>query len=286
MRFGVNALIWTPDVNSFDAAVLCAIRDAGFSAFEVPMFDPHKIDVSRIRTLLEQNDLECTVCCILPRGLSPISADEATRRNTLTHLRECVSVAGELGARIMGGPVYAPIGFLPGRRRTSDEWKWAVDAFQSLTERLISCGVTLVLEPLNRFETFFLNTVDDTIALCHDVGSPNVGALLDTFHLNIEEKSFGDAIRRAAPYLRHIHAGENDRGIPGSGHVDFPGIAKALAEIGYDGLVVIESFGFWESELAAAAAIWRDLAPSPEAIAFQGIRNLREIFEGRAAGAR
>jgi D-psicose/D-tagatose/L-ribulose 3-epimerase len=277
MKIGVNSLLWAANFGSEQFGILPRVKEWGFDAFEIPVFDPARIEFRAIRRELDANQLECTVCAILPPGLSPIDSDEVVRDETRQHLQRCIELAAEMGVALLSGPVYAPVGYLPGRRRTDDEWNWVVDCFQSLGPVLESNGVTLAIEPLNRFETFFLNTLSDTAALCDAIGHPDIGVLLDTFHANIEEKSIPEACRMLGPRLRHVHACENDRGIPGTGHVDFPGIAGALHEAGYQGYLTIESFGFNLPEMSAAAAIWRDLAPSPEAIAREGIAYLRTL---------
>ena len=208
--------------------------------------------------------------------MSLISEDPYIRRKALTFLREGIELAGKIGARIFTGPFYAPVGYLAGRRRTTEEWKLAVEGLQSLGDTLSICDVTLAIEPLNRFETYFLNTAADAVALCDEVNHPRIGILLDTFHGNIEEKDPGQAFRAAGKYLKHVHACENDRGIPGTGHVEWSSVFGALRDIRYDGWLVIESFGFAIKEIAAAACIWRDLAPTPEAIAFEGVKFLRK----------
>lgn len=280
MKFGVNALIWTTEFNERSYALLPRIREHGFDGFEIPVFQPSAINPGKIWRTLAENGLECRVCAILPPGLNTISDDPIVRRKTKTHLADCAKLAAEMGSALMGGPVYAPVGHLPGRRRTEDEWKWAVECFQSLGSTLQENGVELALEPLNRFETYFLNTASDAVYLCEEINHPRIGVLLDTFHTNIEEKDVAGAFRSTGKFLKHIHACENDRGIPGTGHVEFSAIATALREINYDGWITIESFGYTHKELAAAAAIWRDLAPTPEAIAFEGIGLLKRIFQG------
>jgi D-psicose/D-tagatose/L-ribulose 3-epimerase len=281
MKIGVNSFLWTANFGPEQFSILPQVKEWGFDAFEIPVFDPAKIELRAIRRELDANGLACTICAILPPGLSPIDADAAVRSRTFVHLARCVEFTAEMGANLLSGPVYAPAGYLSGRRRTSDEWNWAVECFQGLGPVLEKNGITLAIEPLNRFETFFLNTLSDTAALCDAIGHPRIGVLLDTFHANIEEKSIPDGCRMLGPRLRHVHACENDRGIPGTGHVDFPGIVKALRETGYDGYLTIESFGFNLPEMSASAAIWRDLAPSPDAIALEGARYLRNLLANR-----
>jgi D-psicose/D-tagatose/L-ribulose 3-epimerase len=135
----------------------------------------------------------------------------------------------------------------------------------------------LCLEPLNRFETYFLNTLDDSARLVREIGAPNVLVHFDTFHANIEEQNPAAALRLIAKELGHVHISENDRGIPGTGHNDWRGILLALKDIGYDGWLTIESFAQPEPELAAAAAIWRDLAPSGDELARRGLAFIRQL---------
>ena len=144
-----------------------------------------------------------------------------------------------------------------------------------LGEYALAAQVTLAVEPLNRFETYFLNTAADGARLCADVNHPNVGLLYDTFHAHIEEKDQGNAIRTVGHHLKHFHSCENDRGTPGSGQVDWPSVFTALRDVNYQGALVIESFGYAIKELAAAACIWRDLARAPDSIAWDGIGFLR-----------
>lgn len=283
MKIAANALIWTAEFSERDFDLLPHLREKGFDGFEIPIFDPANIRARMIREALRSNDLECTICAILPQGLNPISDDAGVRTKTKQHLVDCIAVAAELGSKLVGGPVYAPIGYLPGRRRSNDEWQRATDLFSALGEALSTHDVTLALEPLNRFETFFLNTAADAVSLCQEIDHPRIGVLLDTFHTNIEEKDVAAAFRSTGQFLKHVHACENDRGIPGTGHVDFPGIACYLQEINYSGWITIESFGYTHKELAAAAAIWRDLAPNPESIAFEGLKYIRGITNRSSA---
>jgi D-psicose/D-tagatose/L-ribulose 3-epimerase len=190
-------------------------------------------------------------------------------------MSECFEACAEAGAKLIAGPLYSPVGYLPGRRRTEDEWKNAVDGYKQLGPVLAANGVTACIEPLNRFETYFLNTTEDAVKLCAEIDHPNVGILWDTFHANIEEKDPAKALRTTGRFLKHVHTCENDRGTPGSGHVDWKGVFGALRDMKYDGWLTIESFGFAIGELSAAASIWRDIERTPEDIAFEGIKFLK-----------
>ncbi len=284
MKYGVNTFIWTASFTRNNLPLLPEIKAHGFDGIEVSMFDPADFALDDIRTGLAQHSLECTICAVVPRELSVISGDAAVRQKTRVHLEDCIKRTAEVGAKIIAGPLYSPVGYLPGRRRTADEWKWCVDCYQALGPVLARHGVTVAIEPLNRFETYFLNTAADAVALCDQIAHPNVGILFDTFHANIEEKNIGQAYRTVAPHLKHVHTCENDRGIPGSGHVEWKEVFQALRDIRYDGWLTIESFGFALPQLSAAASIWRDIAPTPESIAFEGIKFLKQNMVTAAAG--
>jgi D-psicose/D-tagatose/L-ribulose 3-epimerase len=277
MKFGVNLFIWTAHFDASHLPLLQRIRSGGFDGVEVPMYQGRHFQVRALRFGLADTGMECTICSILTDGLSIISSDPSIRARTVEQLRENIAATAEAGATIIAGPLYAPVGYLPGRRRTDDEWKHAVDCWQQLGPWLAQHEVVAAIEPLNRFETFFLNTADDAARFCDEVGHPNVGILFDTFHANIEEKSIADGYRKVGRHLKHVHTCENDRGTPGSGHVEWPQVFEAIRESGYDGWLTIESFASNMPEIASAAAIWRDLAATPETVAFDGIAFLREM---------
>src|SRR5262249_22736468 len=151
-------------------------------------------------------------------------------------------VAADLNSRFVAGPLYAPVGYLPGHRRTVDEWERVVEGYQSVVDLLTANDVTLAIESLNRYETYFLNTAVDAAALFERVGHPRVGALYDTFHSNIEDKHLGDAIRTLGSHIKYVHTNENDRGTPGTGHIPWDEVFRALSDAGYDGWLCIESF--------------------------------------------
>ena len=266
MKFGVTTYVWTLEFTPSHLALLPRIKEGGFDGVEIPFFHLKEFPAAEIRKGVEANGLECTASMVLLDGLSLISEDPEVRRKTRAHLADTIEVAAEAGARIIAGPVYSPVGYLPGRRRTADEWNWAVEGYQSLADKLAANGVTLAIEPLNRFETYFLNTAADAAALCEQVGHPNVGILFDTFHANIEEKDIAAGYRTLGKHLKHVHTCENDRGTPGSGHVEWGAVFQALRDIRYDGWLVIEGFSFTLGDLSAATRLWRDIEVTPEEI--------------------
>ena len=276
MKFGVNTFIWSATFDPSHFGLLPTIKEAGFDGVEIPLLKPKDLQAASIRKAIEANDLGCNCCTVLVDGFSLISDSPDIRKRTQQHLRDIAKAAAEAGAKIVAGPLYSPVGYLPGRRRTGEEWKWAVEGFQSVGETLAANDVIFAIEPLNRFETFFLNTAADAAQLAKEIGHPNIGILFDTFHANIEEKNIAAGYRTVGPYLKHVHTCENDRGIPGSGHVEWKEVFEALRSLNYEGWLTIEGFAFALPELSAAASIWRDIERTPESIAFDGVRFLKD----------
>jgi D-psicose/D-tagatose/L-ribulose 3-epimerase len=277
MKYGVNLMVWTTRVGKPQDALFARIREWGFDGAELFLSPEEPADIPSVKQTLDRLNLERTTCSVLPREFHLVSADPAVRARGVNYLSRCVERTAELGAKVMCGPLYAGLGLMTGSRRTEKEWEGAVQGLRSVASRAEKLGVTLCIEPLNRFETYFLNTLQDASQLVHDIGVSNVRIHFDTFHANIEERQPAAALRMVAKDLGHVHISENDRGIPGSGHVDWRGILSVLQEIGYDGWLTIESFAEPEPELASAASIWRDLAPSGDELAHQGLTFIKRL---------
>ena len=276
MKFGINTLLWTAAFDLEHLDLLPRIREWGFDGVEIARFAFDGFPAGKIRAALEREGLGCTFCSALTGDLSLISEDASVRRAARDFLVNGIHVAAELGSEVFLGPFCSPVGKHSGRRPDAEEWRRAVDGFGELGNALDACQVRLAHEPLNRFETYFTTTAADALRLCEEVGHPRLGVLFDTFHANIEEKDSASAILACGSRLHHIHTCESDRGIPGTGQVHWGEILPAIQRSGYDGWLVIESFGSRIEEIAAAACIWRDVAPSAEAIAREGVAFLRE----------
>lgn len=275
MKFGVNTFLWTAAFDASHLGLLSTIQRAGFDGVEIARLHFDDFPAAPIRRAIEDDGLGCTVCSALTGDLSLITEDAPARSKTLDFLHRAIEATSALGAAVLAGPFCSPVGFLPGRRRTGDEWKRAADGLRELGPALDAANVTLAVEPLNRFETFFLNTAADGRALCEEIGHPRIGLLFDTFHANIEEKSISAALAACGPRLKHVHSCENDRGAPGSGHIEWDEVFAGIGELGYDEWLVIESFGSRIPDLAAATCIWRDLAATPEELASDGLKFLK-----------
>jgi D-psicose/D-tagatose/L-ribulose 3-epimerase len=278
MKIGVSAFAWTARFGRSHLKLLPEMKKIGMDGIEVPMFDPALLPISSIREAFERHDMECTVCAILPQLYNPISPNSETRRKAIKHLIRCVEASAAMGARILGGPLFAPIGYLPKHRPTSEEWLWAVEAFQALGEVLEANGMTLSIEPVNRSETFFLRTADEAKQLCEDIGNPRIGVTVDTFHANIEELSIPDALLSLGTHLKHVHASENDRGPLGHGHVPFREIVSVLKKVQFKGYLMIEGFGYDPKEKSAPGKLWAHKDVTPEYLASSGAQYLAKLL--------
>lgn len=281
MKLGFNLLLWTTHVEDAHAPLFGRLKQTGYDGVEIPLFEGGTGHYSRLGGRLADEGLEATGVTVMPAGRSAIAADAALRQGALDHIKWAVDCCAALGATVLCGPFHQPLGEFTGAGPTASERRFCAETHKAAARHAATAGVTLAVEPLNRFECYFLNTARDARALVAAVGEPNYGFLYDTFHANIEEKSQPQAIRDSAGAFNHVHISENDRGTPGSGHIDFAAVFAALAETGYDGWVTVEAFGQALPDLAAATKIWRPLFERDEDV-YRGAYALMRDGVGRA----
>lgn len=281
MRYGANTFIWaSPFVTIEHLSLLPRLRAMGFDLIEVAFEDPTTIDVVALGRAAADTGLGVVVCGAFGPGRNLASAEAAERAAAGSYIRGLIDAAATLGSPIVGGPMYGAVGKAPAVDLAAREAERATAAkeLRRLAVYAGDKGVRLAMEPLNRFETDLVNVVDQGLTLIEAIGSPHVGLHLDTFHMHLEEKDSALAIQRAGDHIFHFHACENDRGVPGTGQVSWERVAAALVNIGYDGDVVIESFTPAVKSIARAVCIWRDIAPSQDAIASDGLAFLKTLF--------
>jgi len=276
MKFGLNTLLYSAQFTADDLPLVDKVAALGYDGVEIPFIDLDSLDAAATRRALEAAGLGATACAVLVPGTSLISDEPAERAAGVERLRRCVALAAEMGAEAVAGPLYAPVGQLAGRGRTEEEWKRAVEGLRAAAEAAAEAGIFLAIEPLNRFETYFLNTAADALRLVEEVGHPALKVQVDTFHAHIEENDTAAAIRMLGDRLGHFHASESNRGTPGTGQVHWDAALGALRESGYDGWVTIESFATGIVDLCRAACIWRPIYESADQLARQGLAFLRE----------
>ena len=280
MNVGVNMLLWATCVTRDHVAALQAIKAAGADGVEIPIMEGQVSAFRELGLLLDDLGLKRTssMAFVTP-DINPVSESPAIRQAAADNLKWLIECAHALGAPVICGPMYQTIGAFTGNGPSEIELARVAEVLRSVADHARQAGVTLAMEPLNRFECYVLNTLADGAALTDRVGHPNVGVLFDTFHANIEEKDPVGAIRRHGRVIKHFHCSANDRGIPGQDHVDWTGTFQALHEIGYDGWLVIEAFGRALPGLAAATKIWRDLFDDALDVARLGVPFVREIWQ-------
>jgi D-psicose/D-tagatose/L-ribulose 3-epimerase len=280
MQLGISTWVWTsPATDDILEQLIPHVAEMGYDVIELPMEYAGQFDLANTKSLAEAHGLAISVCAVIGGGRDLLL--DAERAAGVAYLRAAIDAAEALDSPVVAGPFYSAVGRC--WTQTPDERERDLDALAETLRGLgayaADRGVALGVEPLNRFETSFINTTAQALDLLARVDHPAVGLGLDLFHLGIEEKQPGDAIRAAGHHLKHVQVAENDRGTPGTGHLPWKDVARALREIGYDGRVVIETFSDRVEAIARAAAIWRPLAPDSDTLARDGLRFLSTLFD-------
>ncbi len=281
IKFGVNTWTWVSPFKTSDTHLFSKIKHMGFDVVELAVEDPTLIDGRTVAARLWDLGLGATVCGAFGPSRDLSSDDSARVDESLEYIRACLRLCQQVGCSVFAGPMYSSVGKarqLP-RDERKREWDRAVANLKRAATLADDHGVVLGLEPLNRFEIDMVNTHQQALSMMKAVGRKNVQIHLDTFHMNIEEKCVQTAIKACKGRLCHIHACENDRGTPGSGQVNWQGFARGLKAAKYDGAVVIETFTPLVKEIAKAAAIWRPLASSQDALARDGVKFLKKLLK-------
>jgi len=271
MKFGMNVLLWTDNLTEAHRPILQMLKAQGYDGVELPIFDLNPDKFAAIGMWLDDLGLERTGVCCRTVEDNPISPDAKVRAKGVANTKAVLDCCHAAGMRLLAGPFHSALGYFTGQPPTRDEWSWGVDSMRQVAEHAATCGVTLAVEYLNRFECYLLNSAADTVRFVREVEHPNCRMMYDTFHANIEEKNIAETIRACAPYTVHVHISENDRGTPGQGHVHWDETFDTLAEVGYDGWMTIEAFGLALPALAAATKIWRRMFVSEEQLARDGL---------------
>jgi D-psicose/D-tagatose/L-ribulose 3-epimerase len=252
----------------------------GFDGVEVPIGAVNDVQLyTELGRGLEELGLARTTIVSCDEATNPLSPDPQVRNAAVERLRRAVGCAAAVGSPMLGGPFYCAYKTFTGEPASDEERAWAAEVLRAAAEEAELAGITLAIEALNRFECYLVNTMDDAIALVGAVDHPALGVHYDTHHMHVEEKSQGEAIRKTGERIRHVHASENDRGVPGQGQVDWRGSLGALREIGYDDWLTIEAFSRNEAKFANAIHVWRDYGAAPLEVAREGLAFLRGAWE-------
>jgi D-psicose/D-tagatose/L-ribulose 3-epimerase len=276
MKLGFNLLLWTPHVTLQHEPIIRALKKTGYDGVEIPMFEGDPDHYARLGHLLDKIGLERTVVSVLGAGHNPLSPDKAQQKAALARAKWAVDCCAALGSPILAGPMHSELGYFSGGPATTAERKRGISFHRRAGDHAARMKVRFAVEALNRFECYFLNTMQQLAGYIDEVDHPAIKAMYDSFHSNIEEKDPVGAIKTIQKHMIHVHISENDRGTPGKGHVPWGETYKALRKAKYDGWLTIEAFGRALPALAAATRVWRDFAPNYEEVYRFGYKNMKQ----------
>ena len=280
MKIGMCMFLWTTHVTPAHAPLLRDIKDTGFDGVEIPIFEGDTDHFARLGALLDEIGLQRTAVSAMGDPAMNLIGDVQARTAGVTYMRHVLDCAAALGAATLSGPLHSTLGHFSGHGPTPEEMARSVASQRAIGDHAATRGVTVGLEALNRFECYLVNTMADLSAHIDSIGHPNIRAMYDTFHCNIEEP---DPIAAYTAHVRnivHIHISENDRGVPGRGNIPWAQTFRAIKASGYDDWLTIEAFGRGLPDLAAATKVWRDFAESPEAVYRDGYAHIRRQWDG------
>jgi D-psicose/D-tagatose/L-ribulose 3-epimerase len=276
MKIGFCMFLWTTHVTKKHEALLKDIKATGYDGVEIPIFEGTPDDYRRLGGMLDRIGLERTaVSAMGDPAMNLISPDVATRKAGIAYMKWAIDCTQALGAKRLSGPLHSTLGHFSGQGPTAAEFRRSVSSQRAIGDHAGKRGVVIGLEALNRFECYLVNTMAALSAHIDEIGHPNIKAMYDTFHCNIEEADPIKAYTKHVKNIVHIHISENDRGVPGRGNIPWKKTFRAIRESGYDDWLTIEAFGRGLKDLAAATKVWRDFAESPEAVYRDGYQHIR-----------
>ena len=277
MKLGIHAMAWTAHWSDASLPLIDRVARLGLDFIEIPLMDVDDVHPAPIRRRLDTVGIDVVTSTVLGERTDITSSDPDVRAAGVAYLRRCVDVTAELGASQFSGVIYGMHGKRPHERPGAQDREWSAGCLAEVAEHAAGHGITIGLEPVNRYESPLVNTCEQAVELADMVGAPNVGIHLDTYHMNIEETSWAGPVALAGERLCHFHLCENDRGIPGTGLVGWDELFGALGELGYDGYAGLESFVEVSEDMVAGTCVWRDLAPSGDVLVREGTAFLRGL---------
>ena len=273
MKFGIHAYAWCSQWTNESLPLIDRIKGLGLDFIEIPLMCLETLDTRAVSARLKSAKLDVCTSTVLLSGTDITSDDAAVRKRGVEYLKSCVRATAELGATNFSGVIYSQHVKPATRRPDEQAWTYSADALRDVARYAKTLNVRIGLEPVNRYETYLVNTCEQARKLKALIGEDNIKIHLDTYHMNIEEKDFYTATKLAGADLIHYHLCENDRGIPGTGLVDWDGIFRALGELNYDGYAALESFVDCTDNMNTW--VWRQLAPNGDTLVREGIAFIR-----------
>jgi D-psicose/D-tagatose/L-ribulose 3-epimerase len=279
MKFGINTYLFSSPFTNESVSWFTKFKEWGFDFVEIAVEEPALIDPAFIRKALDEAKLECRSVCAATGPGRDLRGNRKEQVTSIEYVQKLIDIAPVLGSKLVAGPIYSSVGRAEMYTTEARQQQWiaVVNNLRGLAAYAEKANVKLAIEPLNRYETDFINTTEQALKLIDDVGSNALCLHLDSFHMNLEEKDPAAAIVRAGAKLALLHASGSDRGTPGGDQINWDRIFAALDRIHYQGDVVIESFTPDVKVIAKAASIWRQVEPSRESIAVDGLKFLRSL---------
>ncbi|BAQ66054.1 sugar phosphate isomerase/epimerase [Geminocystis sp. NIES-3709] len=279
IRFGVHTFIWKKEFLGHEEFIFDRAKSWGFDSVEIATHSFEQINPDTIKSYQDKYGLGISFCTSMPQGLSLTSADRQCWEESVNYVQKAIEFCQNCGITQLSGPLIHPVGYLSGKPLQDEEEKLLHQALREIADTVSNTEIKIAIEPLNRFQGYALNTVEQGLRLLNSIDCPHLGLLLDLFHMNIEEKDMIKAFLQAGKKCFHVHVSAKDRGTPGSDTLPWIELFNTLKTIEYQGLIVIESFNAEDTELATAAKIWRKVAPSSQYIAQEGLKFLHHTYQ-------
>ena len=279
-KFGVSTWLWTSPFTTETVDLFPKIKSMGYDAVEIPVEYPEKINAKKVKEALDRHELDAIVCGAFGPSRDLTNDDPAVHENCFNYIIQCLDLCNEWNAKFLAGPMYSAVGKarMVSAEQRKIEWERAVSNLHKVSKLAHERSLEIALEPLNRFESDLINTAEDVMRLIKDVNHPAAKVLLDGFHMAIEERDLEKAISSVGDKLIHVQVSENYRGTPGTGQTPWESFKRGLTKINYQGVVSIESFTPEIKELAGAVCIWKNLAPSQDGFAQEGVTYLKKLL--------
>lgn len=280
IKFGVSTWLWTSPFTTETTGLFPKIKSMGYDAVEIPVEYPEKINGKKVKEALLEHGLEAVVCGAFGPTRDLTHDDPSVHQQCFNYISECLELCTQWDAKFLAGPMYSAVGKarMVSAEQRKIEWERAVTNLRKVCELAHAKGLSIALEPLNRFESDLINTAEDVMRLIRDINHPAASVLLDGFHMAIEEPDLEKAIATVGNKLIHVQVSENYRGTPGTGQTPWHAFKKGLEKVNYSGVVSIESFTPEIKELAGAVCIWKNLAPSQDGFASEGLTFLKKLL--------
>ena len=275
-KIGFNLLAWSANVSTDLLPIIDRLKNIGYDGVELFVGGAEENACKTVGKYAHDLGLGVTTVTVVGSEANPISESASVRAKGLEAIKIAIDRSFDLGATVLCGPFHSAHAHFAGHPALEEEYKWSADVLHQAGEYAKQANIVLGLEALNRFECYLCNTMQALKKLVEKTNHPNVRAMFDTHHANIEEKQIADAINTIAPHLQHVHISENDRGTPGDGHINFDDTFSTLAAINYDGWLTIEAFSRNDPDFANAIGVWRDFN-DPWDIAENGLIFIKEM---------